>query len=496
MTPVLLEAELTRRVDAAAIAAGTPGVVLMERAGASVAVEAVRRFPGARRILVLAGPGANGGDGFVAARRLADAGRSVRVALLGAPHALTGDAAVVASRWQGVLPLDEARPSEADLVVDALFGAGLSRPVDGAAADVLARVEAAGVPILAVDLPSGVDGDTGAVRGRTCAARATVAFVRRRPGHLLYPGRGLCGDVIVADIGIGDDLVATVGATTFANEPELWRQAFPRPAATGHKFTRGHALIVSGPVLSTGAARLAARGALRAGAGLVTVAGRRDALIVHAAHLTAIMLTEIDGAADLGRLLDQRRFAAVVLGPGAGVEAGTRAKAIETLQRHLPLVLDADGVSVFAGEVAGLADLVRGAGGPVVVTPHEGEFARLFRDVSEVPAAEPRLRRARAAAARLGAIVVLKGPDTIVAAPDGRASIAANAPAFLATAGAGDVLAGVVGGLLAQGMPAFEAACAGVWLHGEAARRFGAGLTADDLPDALRPVLAALEDSL
>ncbi|HVL70880.1 MAG TPA: NAD(P)H-hydrate dehydratase [Beijerinckiaceae bacterium] len=474
-----------READARTIAAGTPGYELMRRAGAAVARAAHRLLPQGR-VLVLCGPGNNGGDGFVAARLLAEGGCAVTVALLGSRERLTGDAALAAADWTGpVLDAEQAEPEAADLVVDALFGAGLARDLDGAARRVVERANAAGRPVLAVDVPSGIDGDTGAVRGAAIRATETVTFGRRKPGHLLFPGRAHCGAVEVSEIGI-EAAVADLGVRTFANGPALWGAAFPRPSEEGHKYGRGHALVLSGGPTRTGAARLAARAALRAGAGLVTLASPSDALAVNAAHLTAVMLRPCDGPEDLEALLGDARFNALALGPALGVGAATRALVAVALRAGRAVVLDADALTSFEGRRDELAAL--SAEDPPVLTPHEGEFSRLLRD-QEALEAPSKLARARAAAAALRAVVVLKGPDTVIAAPDGRAAINENGTPYLATAGTGDVLTGLVAGLRAQGMPAFEAACAAVWLHAETGARLGPGLIAEDLPEALPRVL-------
>ncbi|MDR6285658.1 hydroxyethylthiazole kinase-like uncharacterized protein yjeF [Methylopila jiangsuensis] len=482
-------AEMTE-ADRRAVAAGVSGAALMEAAGAAVARRARELWPAARRILVLAGPGANGGDGYVAARRLAERGLAVTVAALVPPERLSGDAAFMASRWSGaVTPIADADFGAADVIVDALFGAGLSRPLEGAAADAAERANASRTPILAVDVPSGLHGDLGAPLGRgpVVRAAATVTFVRPKPGHVLLPGRTLCGALTVADIGTPEAVVPSLGVATFRNRPALWSGALPRPATDGHKYRRGHALVWSGPEFMTGAARLSAFAAARVGAGAVTIAGAPAALRVHAAHVSAIMLAEAVDADGLEKLFGARRFASAVVGPGAGpgVEAAARA----ALDGAESAVLDADVFTAFAGRPDELAAAIRRAPArPVVLTPHEGEFARLFPDLTD----GSKLDRARAAASRTGAVVALKGADTVVAAPDGRAAIADNAPPTLATAGAGDVLAGFCAGLLAQGMPAFEAAAAAVWIHGEAAAGFGPGLIADDLPHVAPAVLARL----
>lgn len=491
----LLEPAEMVRADALAIAGGITGSTLMERAGIAVA-DAVARRPYPTRIGILCGPGNNGGDGFVAARILTQRGFRVRLALLGRREDLKGDAAGAAARWSApVEPAETLDFAAIDLIVDALYGAGLARDLEGEARAVVERMAASGKPVIAVDLPSGLDGRTGHVRGAAAQAVETVTFFRRKPGHLLLPGRALCGKVRVADIGIPDEVLATIRPLAASNGPEEWGAAFPLPRLAGHKYDRGHAVVVSGGVWTAGAARLAARGALRAGGGLVTIATPAEALPLHAASYAALMCRPMEGSDDLARLLADARFNCVVLGPGLGVGEATRARLSAAAGPRRSLVVDADAITSFAGDPASLA-AVLGQARQAVLTPHEGEFARLFGHLPEIMDAPSKLERARAAAKRLGAVIVLKGADTIVAAPDGRATISDNAPPFLATAGAGDVLAGMTGGLMAQGMPAFAAASAAVWLHGEAARQAGPGLVADDLPEALRAVLARLHADL
>ncbi len=484
--------------DRLAAAAGTPGAVLMDRAGRAVA-EAAERLAaraGGRRILVLCGPGNNGGDGFVAAAALADRGYPVDIAALVPAERLHGDAAGAAAAWHGpVIDAAAAAPERYDLVVDALFGAGLSRPLEGPARALVERVAAAGRPVLAVDLPSGLSGDTGAVLGAAIRAVETVTFVRLKPGHLLMPGRSFCGAVTLADIGIAPRLLGEVGGQLFHDLPELWAGRFPTPAAAGHKYSRGHLLVVSGPMPTLGAARLSARGGLRIGAGLVTVASPDDALAAHAAQLTAVMLKPFGDPGALAAILGDARKNAIVIGPGLGHHADTPALVEAVLASRSgarATVLDADALTLFAGRPDALAALIRHGAGPVVVTPHDGEFANLFNGLDDVVKAPSKVERARAGARRLGAVLVLKGPDTVVAAPDGRAAIAGEDAPWLATAGSGDVLAGMIGGLLAQAMPAFEAASAAVWLHAAAANHVGPGLIAEDLPDALPAVLRRL----
>ena len=491
MLELLTNAEMTE-ADRLTIAGGMPGIELMENAGRAVADAAAALGLG-RRVVVVAGPGNNGGDGFVAARHLAERGYAVRVAFVGDPSRLKGDAALAAGRWSG--PVEQASPvslSDCDIVIDALFGAGLDRAVEGLPRAMIGAMNATAAPVIAVDLPSGVNGTTGAVMGVAVNATHTVTFFRRKIGHMLLPGRLHCGAIQVADIGIPASVLETINPSVFANRPALWGGSFPRPRASGHKYSRGHAVVVSGGLSTTGAARLAARGALRAGAGLVTIASPREALGVNAAASLAVMVRPVDGAAELTTFLADKRRNAVVLGPGGGVGPAMREQVAAALASGAAVVLDADALTSLADDPKALGDLVAKANRGVVLTPHEGEFARLFKAIHEDSNVNAKLEKSRLAARSSGATVLYKGADTVVAAPDGRASIADNAPATLATAGSGDVLAGIIAGLLAQGMPVFEAASAAVWLHGEAANEFGPGLIAEDLPEALPAVYRRL----
>lgn len=608
MHELLTTAEMAE-ADRRAIGANIPSLTLMENAGRAVADTAAAMVPAGSQILILCGPGNNGGDGFVAARLLQNQGFSVSVLLLGSLENLKGDALHMAARWTGptletvrdVPAPDPSRtpgrtPSghprtplpigpDTRLILDALFGAGLSRPLTEKAADLVHAANASGLPILAVDVPSGLDGNTGDVslaplrvdvpsgldgnsgnalaedsasggtpasgtsflpasggtaplrdsspaplRGDTISATRTVTFFRRKPGHLLYPGRRLCGDVTTADIGIPPAVLDAICPRTHANAPALWRAAFPRAHTDQHKYTRGHAVVVSGPADATGAARLGARGALRMGAGLVTLVGNAAATAVNAAHVTAIMLKIAATPDALAEVLADTRRNAVLIGPGAGVGTATARNVLTALASSAAVVLDADALTSFApdaepddaprdaarmgfmtppGEpapdaarlyqaiaarsarVVSRSARVVSCSARVVMTPHEGEFARLF-GASGNSRNGSKLDRARAAAATSGAVVILKGPDTVIAAPDGRAAINENAPPWLATAGSGDVLAGFVTGLLAQRMPAWEAACAAVWLHGACAAAHGPGLIAEDIPEMLPRVLREL----
>ncbi|MCE7028033.1 NAD(P)H-hydrate dehydratase [Jiella avicenniae] len=485
--------------DRRTISAGTPGIVLMERAATAIAAAAIERFPAALRIALLAGPGNNGGDAYAAAAILLRAGRDVRLFHLGPPGKLSGDAAIAAAAYHGPAgALSEFRAEAFDLVVDGLFGAGLSRPLEGEVAEVVTRLKAAATPVLAVDLPSGISGETGAVLGAAVAAEATVTFFRKKPGHLVEPGRSHCGAVIVADIGISDAVLSEIGPRTFETGPALWHERLVLPSEAGHKYDRGHAVVFSGGASQTGAARLSATAALRAGAGLVTVFSPASALLVNAAHLTAVMLKRCEDAAELEERLGDGRLNAFVLGPGFGQAENARAYAQAVLAAGRRLVLDADGITAFQDDpatlfdAAGEAGKARADGEPaLVLTPHAGEFKRLFPDLAAADDLSKPVR-ARQAAARSNAVVVLKGRDTVIAAPDGRAAINASGTPWLATAGTGDVLTGIVAAQLAQGTPSFEAAAAGVWMHGKAAEAFGPGLIAEDLPTMLPRVFALL----
>lgn len=476
--------------DRTAIAGGVPGTTLMENAGRAVAAAVQARFARGTAV-VLCGPGNNGGDGFVAARHLQAMGWTVRLGLLGSRDQLTGDAAHHAGLWDGaVAALSPDLLDGADIAVDALFGAGLSRPLEGAPRTVVEALNARAVPTIAVDVPSGITGDDGQVLGEVAVqAACTLTFFRKKPGHLLLPGREHCGQVVLADIGIPDSVLATAcadtnGPATFENATALFGHRWAWRTPGDHKYRFGHALVLGGAT-ATGAGRLACRAALRVGAGLVTAGVPSAALPVYAQDTAAVITAPVDDDAALDRLLADDRLNALLLGPGAGVGQDTAERGRKLLATGRGVVLDADALTSFAGSADALSTSVQG---PTVLTPHAGEFARLFPDLDG-----DKLTRTRTAARQSGAVVLLKGADTVIAAPDGRAAINANAPAELATAGAGDVLAGLVTGALAQGVPAFEAACAAAWLHGAAAQGAGPGLIADDLPDRLPRALGRLK---
>ena len=461
-----------RAIDAASAEAGVPTRTLMENAGAAVADAITQRFT-PRPTAVLCGPGNNGGDGWVAARKLREQGWPVWVETLSAREALKADAADAAARWTGeMLPLG-AKADQAELIVDALFGAGLTRPLEGEAA----RLAEALPPerVVAVDLPSGVNGDDASPLGNThFRAALTVTFVRKKPAHVLTPSRGYCGQIVVADIGAPEHVVQAQNIALRENHPSLW--SLPWPDEEAHKHARGHVVVASGGRAHTGAARLSARAALRIGAGLVTVLSPPGALHDNAAHLTAIMLRE---AVDASAYATAARTAqALLIGPAFGTSDAHYKLLLAALEAEprAPLVLDADAITLLAPLTHGLSDRD-------VMTPHVGEFRRAFPGIWSN--ADNRIDAALAAAQYARCNLLLKGPDTVIAAPDGRAVVNTTGSPFLATAGSGDVLAGIIAGLIGQGMESFDAACAAAWLHGRLGQALGPGLIAEDLCEQL-----------
>lgn len=485
MSGEILSVEQCYQADAYAAAHGIPTLTLMEKAGRAVA-DAIEARWAPLTVAVLCGPGNNGGDGFVVARLLRERGWDVRLALLGRRDALKGDAAAMAARWSGS---DEALSStmfdDVTLIVDALFGAGLSRPLDGDVAALAKALNKSAIPVVAVDVPSGIVGDTGqALDGLSIAADLTVTFFRKKPAHVLSPE--ICGEIVVADIGIPVAALDEIKPTLFENGPAQW--AYPWPQPKGYKYSRGHCVVVSGPAHATGAARMAARAALRVGAGLVSVASPEDAVATNAAHLTAVMIKPFDGAGELSVLLKDERLNSVVIGPGCGTGKETKAMVAAVLATKAAVVLDADALTVFKDDPSALFKQVRE---PCVLTPHDGEFERIFPGLLKKSAS--RIDAARDAAKTAGCTVLLKGSDTVIAAPDGRAIVNTHSTPMLATAGSGDVLSGLIGGLMAQKLDSFKAAAMAAWLHGDAALRFGPGLIAEDLPELLPEVLSALK---
>lgn len=456
--PIVSVAEM-RAAEAVAIAAGTPALRLMERAAAA-AVEAIMAYMPSAKALVLCGPGNNGGDGYAIAAGLRAKGVNVSVAALGKPA--KGAASTMAKRWGApVLSLAEAEP--APLIVDALFGTGL---VDSLADDVsqaLARLAGHG-HVAAIDIASGVNADTGEVLGSALHPALTITFGAAKRGHVTGAGAHRVGRLVVADIGL-----APFSAKISLNARPTLVPLDP----DSHKYARGHVLVIENDEPHGGSARLSALAALRSGAGLVTLVGQANALPAQ-----ALMQRDDDEAE---RLLLDPRTSVIVLGPGLADTPRSQAWIFRLLSDEIPLVLDAGALALVTPKT------MSEAAAPLVLTPHEGEFERLFGSIGP-----DRIAAVLAAADAAQAIVLLKGPQTIIAAPWGEVRVNVHASAHLASAGTGDVLAGLVGGLIAQGLNGFDAAAIAAWLHGEAGRRAGPGLIADDLPALLPAVLASL----
>ena len=507
LTPKQMDA-----ADRLTIEGGVPGYQLMEVAGQAVADAAIsllaeRTGSGASgMVCILCGPGNNGGDGFVAARLLEEEGWSVILGCSVPIEALSGDARLAAEDWgDEVFGLSSRLWQDADLVIDALFGAGLARPVTGDLANLIDALNDSGLPVVAVDLPSGVDGATGLIGGAAVQADVTVTFFRKKPGHLLFPGKAHCGRLHCVAIGIEEAVLDETGYCAEENSPLLWLSFWPEALKpldyvramrlADHKFHRGHCLVLCGDETHSGAARLAARSALRAGAGLVTLAPPPGAAPLVAGQVTAVMVEPVHDAVSLGSVLNERNYDILLCGPGMGTEPERRALVYAMIEREVGLLLDADaitslgmGVQSDMFELTQLKECPSALAGRLVLTPHEGEFSRLFPELSHRVREEKgvsKLDCALKAAELSGSVIVLKGADTVIAGADGRAVIHSVGVPFLATAGSGDVLVGIIGGLLAQGMSGFDAACAGVWLHSQAGIICGPGLISEDLPEIL-----------
>lgn len=482
---ILTVAEMSE-IDRLTVSSGVPVLTLMEDAGRKVANEIAKRWPPCRT-MVLCGPGNNGGDGYVVARHLQARGYAVEIVTIGDPTTFKAEAQAMAKEWTGpTRRFDPSRPVHGELVVDAIFGAGLNRGLDGDLSQLFEDIEMADVPVVAIDVPSGIHGDRGTFvdKSQPWSAALTVTFFRKKPAHVLYPSRHHCGEIVCVDIGISDGMLnALSDIATQRRNVCLENTAPPHVAArdpAAHKYQRGHCVVVSGPAHATGAARLAAKAALRAGAGLVTVAGEGAAIPVLSAALTSIMVRDAGSPATLHALLEDKRYNAVVIGPGNGVDQATRDRVSVALSSIASVVLDADALTSFEQDPEAL---IKQLTPRCVLTPHAGEFERLFPGLLEK--SPNKIEAARVAAQRAGAVVLLKGADTVIADPDGTAVVNTNAPAELATAGSGDVLAGIIGGLLAQGMMPFDAARTGAFLHGLCGRIAGPGLIAEDLAEHL-----------
>lgn len=463
------------QADALTIANGISGIELMENAGRAV-VDEIRHRWEPRETVVLCGPGNNGGDGFVVARLLAKAGWPVRLALFGDFTDLSGDAALAAEAWSG--PIEGLTPNillGMPLVVDGLFGAGLSRELSGVVFEVVEQINLNQLDCVAIDVPSGVQGDSGHVMGTAPRCCVTVTFFRAKPAHYLMPAKTIMGDVRVAHIGIDREVLEKIDPCIFLNGPALWSHKFPQPEPDAHKFKRGHLLVTGGDEM-TGAARLVARAARRAGSGMVTVSTGPDTWPIYASDQPGLLVKQISSTDEFRVLVCDRRVTALVIGPGFGRGLRTREWVLEALLTGKPIVVDADALSAFADRPE---ELIGSLHNNCVLTPHDGEFAGLFK------VGDNKLEDAKNAAVQTGACILLKGADTVISDASGNAIINQTGTPYLATAGSGDVLAGLIGGLLAQGMAPLDAASAGAWMHGIAAEQFGPGLIAEDIPELI-----------
>jgi hydroxyethylthiazole kinase-like uncharacterized protein yjeF len=486
----LLTADEMRRAEQITIDSGTPALTLMENAGRGVTEEVVRRFARGSKVSVLCGPGNNGGDGFVCARTLRERGYQVRLALICKPDELGPDSKEMARRWdEQIEPLVPRAIEGAEVIVDAILGSGLKGPVNGVVGEIIEQVNERELPVVAIDVPTGIDSTFGNIQGVAFKAVSTVTFFRRKTGQVLLPAKRYCGDVRAVDIGIPNTVLSEIVPQNFVNEPDFWLRFFPRLKPDGHKYDRGHAVIVSGPMESTGAARLGARAALRVGAGVVSVATSKAAFYINAAQLTSIMVSAYEGAGGLAEILTDTRRNAVLIGPGAGATAETRENVAAVLSSEATVVIDAEGLTAFEANPQELFALIQQRPAPTILTPHKGEFDAIFPELGN---AESKLEQAKRAAEISGAVVVFKGPDTVVSAPDGLSAITEGSPPWLATAGTGDVLAGLIVGLCAQGMSPLDAAVAGVWIHSDIARTVGPGMIAEDMAPMLPALLQRL----
>lgn len=489
--PELLTPQQMGEADRLAVKiTGEDSFKLMQCAAKAVADSVLNDYRSCRRIAVLCGPGNNGGDGYAAASILKAHGFEVMCFPVSQPRKKS-DAERAFTIWDGITSsIDMFMPDNFDLVIDALYGAGLDRPLDLPVQAVIEKLSQTNLPVIAVDLPSGVFGRNGAVVGKAIKATKTITFFRLKPGHVCYPGRAQCGEIKLVNIGIPDTVLDSIKAINFINTPCLWRPMWPELDYDTHKYRRGHAVVFSGPQLSTGAARLAAFAAARSGAGLVTVLAPEDALAVHEMHLTSIMLKKLASDREILSFLAARKVRSVVLGPAFGSleRAFSITKAILSEGEITTLVLDADALTALESHQKEIFELIKASSVNVILTPHEGEFHRVFPDIAE-KAEIARIEKAGEAAKLSGATVVYKGADTMVASPFGRVAVAINGTPFLATAGSGDVLSGIVGGLSAQRMAPFEAACAAVWIHAQCAHHYGLGMIAEDIVCAIPVVL-------
>lgn len=488
---VLLTTQQAQALDKAAIGLGVSGESLMESAGKAVAATLAdyigTPLEAGGTVIILCGPGNNGGDGFVAARHLEEWGYPVSLRCSVLPSALKDDAKLAADKWHGpVETMTSTGFGDAAAIVDCLFGVGLNKAIEGEIAEIVEAVNNAETFVLAVDVPSGLSADTGLPMGPCVEAGATATFTFKKVGHAIVPGRYLSGgnsNIVVSDIGVPDKAFLGINSLEFENIPDFWGTNFPFSGPQTHKYERGHMLVLGGKEPTLGASRLASIAGLRVGAGLVTLAAPSETYPVQASALMDVMVRRFDSAFGFMGIVNDPRIKAVLVGPGAGLGEKTVDLVKQVGAKNKHLVLDADALASLVNRVDVIHDL---KSPEIVLTPHEGEFAELF---PKFDFNKDRLDAVRRAAKSTKTVIVLKGVSTVVAAPDGRVTIATNAPSWLSVGGTGDVLSGMICGLMTQGMPAFEAASAGVWLHGEAGMKAGRGLIASDLLDVIPRVL-------
>tara|TARA_B100001105_G_scaffold252249_1_gene243430 strand:+ start:1905 stop:3404 length:1500 start_codon:yes stop_codon:yes gene_type:complete len=488
----VLTSEQMYRADFLASKNGISSYQLMRNAGKRIAREIIKKHQKGR-VLILCGRGNNGGDGFVVARLLSARGWPVQVGILKSLKKMKDDALRASEEWEGVtfelsLPQLKKRINGCSVVVDALFGIGLNRPVKENIKGLINAINKSEIPCVSIDIPSGIDADSGKILGTAIKANETISFFRPKLGHILFPGREYSGNLIISDIGIPDSVIQKIKPTIFLNSPKLWNKKFPWPSYQDHKYSRGHALVMGGEEM-TGAARLAARACLRIGSGLVTIAANKSSSKIYKMEMPEILSVTVDSLHDLKKIISDKRKNVFLVGPGIGVSRLSSKKVLLLLSKKRPCVLDADAISAFKDSPK---KLFKSVFPRCVLTPHEGEFARLFPKIAKRKNIN-KVAKCVLAAFDANGVVLLKGSDTVISRPDGLSVVNCNAPPTLATAGSGDVLAGIITGLIAQGMNSFDASVSGAWIHGEAAKLFGPGLVADDLPNLIPLVLKKID---
>ena len=464
-------------VENQAIKSGKKSTELMENAGTAVVKLILKRYKN-RNISVLCGPGKNGGDGFVVARLLKEQGWNVRLGLTSSQK--DKDSIEKAELWKGnIEPLNESLLYGNPIIIDAMFGAGLKRKLTGIPLALVTKINNKKLDCIAIDIPSGIDGDSGKILGDAPKCKLTITFFCAKPGHFLMPSKSKVGEVIIEDIGISNSFLKQINVKTFLNTPELWKKKFPIPTYDTHKYKRGH-LLIAGAANMTGATHLASSSARRIGAGVVTIGAPSSSCDIYKLGAFGHIVLPINNPGDWNNLLKNYKNTATLIGPGLGKIAFLKDVVIAALNSKKPVILDADGLNIFKNNPL---QLFHSTNRKHILTPHEGEFKKLFNFKGNP------ISRVSRAAKKSGAIVLLKGSSTIIAHPNGKIIINDTGKPYLATAGSGDVLAGIIAGLITQGMNVFEAGCGGTWIHGRAAELFGPGLIAEDIPKLIPTIL-------